>query len=102
MAGSDDVRLVVFIGPQNVKGRRIAEQRGHPPVVCRGGAAALDVTERCDANVLAKPIGQQIAHVSRMDRVALAVLRALGHHDDGIAAPGGPAGVDLLAQFVLP
>ena len=55
-----------------------------------------------DSHVLAEAILDGLLDPLRRDRIALAVLRALGNDDDRVPAPGGPAFAQFLAHWRLP
>ena len=101
-AGADDARFVLLARVDHFEGRRVAEDGRHPPVVGRGGAAALDVAQRRDAHVLAQALGEEVADLRGRDGGPRAVLGSFGHDDERIPAARRPALPELLAQAVLP
>ena len=102
VAHADELGLVVGPGLDHLERGRVAEQGGHPAVVGARRPAPLDVPEDGHAHVLPEPVRQHVAHVGRGDRPAVAVGGALGHDDDGLAPPGGPALAEPGAHVVLP
>ena len=81
---------------------RVAQQRGHPTVVGRGGAAALNVAEDRHAGILARALLDRVCNQLRGQLVAVAVVRTLSHQDNGFATACLAAETQVLRQLILP
>ena len=89
-------------GDQHFKGRLEAQPGRSPAVVGARRAAALHVAEDRHPGVLAEPLLQHVAHPGRGDRLARALLGALGDHHHGVAAAVGAGLPQRRAHGVLP
>ena len=101
-AHAQDDGLVLGRGGEDLLDRGVAQQRGHPTVVRRGGTAALHVAEDRHARVLTGALLDRVGDQLGRQLVAVAVVRALCHQDDGLAAAGLTAEAQVLSQVVLP
>ena len=94
--------FILSRGRQDLLDGRVTQQRGHPAVVRRGGAAALNVAEDRHAGILARALLDSVGDQLSRQLVAVAVVRALCHQDDGLTATGLAAEAQVLGQVVLP
>ena len=62
----------------------------------------LHVAQHRDAHLASEPGGERLPHALCRDREALSIRRPFGDHDDGVAAPGGAAGLERVDQGRLP
>ena len=101
-AHAQNDRFILSRGRQDFLDGRVAQQRGHPAVVGRGGAAALNVAEDRHAGILARALLDRVCNQLGRQLVAVAVVGALSHEDDGLAATGLAAETQVLRQIILP
>ena len=101
-AHAQDDGLILSRGRQDLLDGRVAQQRGHPAVIRRGGAAALNVAEDRHAGILTRAFLDRVCDQLGGQLVALAVVRTLSHQDDGLAAAGLASEAQVLRQLVLP
>ena len=99
---AQDDGLVLSRGRQDLLDGRVAQQRGHPAVVGRGGAAALHVAEDRHARILTGALLDRVRDQLGRQLVTIAVVRALCHQDDRLAAAGLATEAQVLSQVILP
>ena len=84
-------------GRHHLVNRGVPEQGSHQAVVGRRGAAALDVAEDGDPNLLLHPLLENLPDAFGGDRFTVAVNRTLGDDDDAVAAAGLATGAAASA-----
>ncbi len=83
-------------------GRLEAEPRRDEAVPCRRGASALDMSEHGRTDFLTQPFFEHPLHIGGANVISIAILSALRHDHDVVAAPGAGPGSETFQHHALP